>query len=133
MQNRHLRTIALIIGACVLVLATLLLFAGDGAGALLLLTVGLPTAAALWYFGRPLAGGPVPRDIFAVKAKAGAIGPGMFIWPTRAYRETLIDGADDASHGPVATPDCSIDANEHEFTDDPEHRAKVVADLKKPL
>jgi hypothetical protein len=97
---------------------------------IILLVVGLPVAAVLWFLRRPIDRGVVPRDIFASKAKGNAFGPGLFGWPTRAYRSTLIDQADDASHGAVDEPDDALDSDSHELVDTLEHRAQVIDNLK---
>ncbi len=60
----------------------------------LLIVLAVPVAALLFWLRRP-SGGGVPRDALASRAKAGASGPGLLLWPSRAYRETLVDDAAD--------------------------------------
>jgi hypothetical protein len=99
----------------------------------LLFLVAILAGAIVWLLKRPVDSGSVPRDFFASKAKATAAGPGLFVWPRRAYQRTLIDTADDASHGPVDTPDDATDPNCHELVETPEHHKQVVDDLKQGL
>ncbi len=60
-----------------------------------LLVIGIPLAALLFWMRRPVRG--VPRDAMSLRGKANARGPGLLVWPTKAYRETLIDDAADQS------------------------------------
>ena len=66
---------------------------------IMILVVGIPVGLVLFYVRRPYGEGAVPRDALASRGKAKAMGVGLLVWPTKAYRETLIDTADDASHG----------------------------------
>jgi hypothetical protein len=71
----------------------------------LLIVLAVPVAALLFWLRRP-SGGGVPRDALASRAKAGASGPGLLLWPSKAYRETLVDDAadlPDAQKGDGAT------------------------------
>lgn len=63
-------------------------------GILLLVILVVPVVALIFWLRRP-SGGGVPRDALASRAKAGAGGPGLLIWPSKAYRKTLIDDAAD--------------------------------------
>jgi hypothetical protein len=65
----------------------------------LLLILAAPVAALLFWLRRP-SGGGVPRDALASRAKASASGPGLLVWPTKAYRKTLIDDAADLPGAP---------------------------------
>lgn len=60
----------------------------------LLIVLVVPVAALLFWLRRPFGGG-VPRDAMASRAKAGASGPGLLLWPSKAYRATLVDDASD--------------------------------------
>jgi hypothetical protein len=51
--------------------------------------------------------------------------------PARVYRRTLIDEADDATHGPVDELDDSLDFDDNDRRDSAEHRARVVESLKR--
>lgn len=59
----------------------------------MILVVGIPVALVLLWMRRPVGG--VPRDAMASRAKASASGLPLLTWPSRAYRETLIDDATD--------------------------------------
>lgn len=99
---------------------------------ILLLVIGVPVGLVLWYLRKPYDPGSVPRDALASRGKGKAFGTGLFVWPTRAYRKTLIDTADDASHDadPHNREDAeTFDAND--FADTDERRAQVVKDLRR--
>lgn len=59
----------------------------------LLVVVAIPIALVLLWMRKPISG--VPRDAMASRAKASASGLPLLTWPSRAYRETLIDDATD--------------------------------------
>lgn len=74
-------------------------------GILLFVVLAAPVAALLFWLRRP-SGGGVPRDAMASRAKASASGPGLLLWPSKAYRKTLVDDAadlPDAQKGDEAT------------------------------
>lgn len=105
----------------------------DGVGwrdtLIMLLVVSVPIAAVHWFLRRPYDPGAVPRDAMTSRGKGRAIGAGLFVWPARAYRRTLIDEADDASHRvPDGGEGRGFDSNE--LADSPEHHAEVVRRLK---
>jgi hypothetical protein len=99
---------------------------------IMLLVVGIPVGFVLWYLRKPYDPGSVPRDALASRGKGTAFGTGLLIWPTRAYRKTLIDKADDASHDRENHEKDNaetFDANDFMETD--ERRAQVVEDLRR--
>jgi len=65
----------------------------------LIVVLAVPVAALLFWLRRP-SGGGVPRDALASRAKASASGPGLVLWPSRAYRETLVNDAADLPDAP---------------------------------
>jgi hypothetical protein len=97
---------------------------------IMFLVVGVPVGLVFWYLRRPYDEGSVPRDARASAGKAKVIGPGMFVWPTRAYRDSLVDTADDASHDKKRLDEDAEEFDTNDFTDSETHRAQVVRDLK---
>ena len=98
---------------------------------LFLLVVGVPVGLVLWYLRRPYDQGSVPRDALASRGKAKAIAPGLFVWPTKAYRRSLIDTADDASHDSEHGNSGEAEGcDTNDFADTEEHRAQVVKHLR---
>ncbi len=98
---------------------------------IMLLVVGVPVAAVLWFLRRPYDQGTIPRDVFASQAKADAVGPGLFVPPTQGFRRGLIDSADDASHDPVDKPDDALCADDNELIGGAERRAQLIASIKR--
>lgn len=99
---------------------------------LVLLAVGVPVTVVWWFVRKPVERGAVPRDVLAARGKASAAGPGLIVWPSTAYRKTLVDVADDADHDPDpgeadAEPD---DCDTSDYEDTAEHRAQVVRELR---
>lgn len=92
--------------------------------------VGVPVGVVIWYLRKPYDEGSVPRDALASKGKSKVIGAGLFVWPTNAYRKTLIDTADDASHGRASQDGDAEEFDTNEFTDTDAHLAQVVNRLK---
>jgi hypothetical protein len=57
------------------------------------LVISVPLGLLLYWWRRPVRG--VPRDAMSLRGKADAWGWGLYVWPTKAYRDTLIDEAAD--------------------------------------
>ena len=97
---------------------------------IMLLVVGVPVGLVFWYLRRPYDEGSVPRDALASRGKGKVIGVGLFVWPTKAYRKTLIDAADDASHDNDYHDDNPEEFDSNEFADSDEHQAQVAKNLR---